>query len=214
MAKSSFILYQPPADIFTWLALNLGLSANAVSWFMVLCGVLGGIFLFMQTKPFAIAGMAMMLLAIIVDHADGMVAKIREQYSKRGAFLDQLWHMVQLSTTFLGIGYFTYTLTGDILYLHLGVFTTVGLFAVLYLRDLSLAILDINLYKDIDYRQFPRVLIYGDYFKEWSPLLTLAVIFNFTPYALMLSALWIVIRVIGMPILFYSDMAKIDAKKR
>ena len=207
MAKISYFLYQPIADVLTWIFINLGLSANTVSFLMVLLSIVGAILLFIPVQIFVISGLGLYILSMIVDHSDGMVATIRKQFSKKGQFLDHTHHIIEISTTFLAVGIFTSIKQGDQIYVWLGIFITLGLLATIYLRDMFLFTINLHVSKDHQYRKLPIVLLYGEFFKIWLPILLLSVIFDFTYIVMIIACLWVCARILILPVYYYLEVS-------
>ncbi|MBT5021849.1 CDP-alcohol phosphatidyltransferase family protein [Candidatus Woesearchaeota archaeon] len=203
MAKISHYFYQPIADLFTWLFLNMNMTPNQVSVIMVLLSLVAAVLGFIPTKTCILLAIGSHILSMIIDHSDGMVATITKQFSKVGGYLDHLHHVIEITTVFLGVGVYTYFFEKNILFLYLGIFTTIGLLALIYLRDMFLFVTETSIMKDHIHRKLPIVLVYGEFFKMWLPIIFIMLIFNLGSYVLYVSSTWILTRAIVLPIYYY-----------
>ena len=98
-------LYMRRLSIFvTWLLVRTGISANGVTWLMILVGGLAGPALLI---PGIWGPLVAALLAqgqMLLDCSDGEVARWRQTMSPRGIFLDQLGHYVAEGSIALFLG--------------------------------------------------------------------------------------------------------------
>lgn len=98
-------LYMRRLSIYlTWLLVRTGISANGVTWLMILVGGLAGPALLI---PGVWGPLVAALLAqgqMLLDCCDGEVARWRETMSPRGIFLDQLGHYVAEGSIALFLG--------------------------------------------------------------------------------------------------------------
>lgn len=82
---------------FAWFFLKLGMTANQVSAFGFIIGILGTIFFISNNYILFMAGSIFLFVSIIADCADGTVARYRkyknlpsEPFRKYGGFMDSL----------------------------------------------------------------------------------------------------------------------------
>lgn len=80
------------AWLFTWLFINLGLSANQVTALSFAAGVTSALVLLGDSLPLAASAFVLFRLHQIFDVSDGEVARYRGQVSRLGVFWDQLMH--------------------------------------------------------------------------------------------------------------------------
>lgn len=98
------------SPLFSYVLIKLGLSANGVSFLSVLIGVGGAIPLFFSNKllwlllPFSI------LIATILDHSDGEVARYNKKSSLTGLFIDRLYPIIVQPIQFIAILYVCFAL--------------------------------------------------------------------------------------------------------
>ncbi len=98
-------LYMRRFSIYlTRLLLRTGISANGVTWLMILAGTAAGAALLV---PGVVGGLLSMLLAqlqMLLDCCDGEVARWRKQFSPAGIFLDKVGHYLAESAIPLCLG--------------------------------------------------------------------------------------------------------------
>jgi len=88
----------------TWLLLRTPVSANQVT-LLSLAVMLGGLACIAAgTAALLAVGVALLLLAYILDCCDGEVARYRNQTSLRGEYLDALVHATTIPAMFLAAG--------------------------------------------------------------------------------------------------------------
>jgi phosphatidylglycerophosphate synthase len=81
------------AKYFSWLFLNLGMSANQVTVLFWLCGV-GSAAAYLFDRPgWSLVGLLLFRLHILFDVCDGEVARFRGTISRYGVYWDQLIHV-------------------------------------------------------------------------------------------------------------------------
>jgi len=95
--------FLPPALIFTWIFLNLRMSANTVSAISIFFPILGSIFLASQDLKIIFIGSLGISIYFLLDYSDGALAKISKTTSINGIFLDLLMHPLAILSTILGI---------------------------------------------------------------------------------------------------------------
>lgn len=91
---------------FTWLFLNLGFSANQVTFLQILAGILGSIFLAFKSIKFLLLGIFFLQLGFLFDNIDGEIARYRKEVSLTGKYLDTIGHeiVVPLMYFMLAVG--------------------------------------------------------------------------------------------------------------
>ena len=79
---------------FSWLFINLGLSANQVTALFFIVGFLGGL-CFLNPEPILVfAGYFLWRLHVIFDLCDGDVARYTQKFSINGAYWDYMVHSI------------------------------------------------------------------------------------------------------------------------
>lgn len=87
---------------FSWLFINLGLSANQVTALFFVVGFIGGL-CFLNPEPiFVFAGYVLWRLHIIFDLCDGDVARYTQKFSINGAYWDYMIHSILYPLYFVG----------------------------------------------------------------------------------------------------------------
>ena len=107
---------------FSWIFINLSLSANHVTALFFIVGLIGS-FLFLSTNPYlSITAFLFWRLHIIFDICDGEVARFNQKFSINGAYWDYMIHAVLYPLYFINIAVSQYYLYGDVIFLFLGIF--------------------------------------------------------------------------------------------
>lgn len=91
--KSEWLAYyfiRPLSFYCTWLLINLGLSANASTWFSLLAGLAGIAMLACPEFAVQVAGASLLIAWLILDHVDGNIARYHKQSSNYGDYIDTL----------------------------------------------------------------------------------------------------------------------------
>ena len=78
----------------TRLLLRLGLSANAVTWLMIVAGLAAAAALTLPGVVAALGAVLLIQLQLLLDCCDGEVARWRDQKSPVGVYLDRIGHWV------------------------------------------------------------------------------------------------------------------------
>jgi len=101
-----YYFFRPWSILFTYLALNLGMSANQVTVLQAIVGVLGAACFAFPSYKMALLGILLLQFGYLLDNVDGEVARFRKQVSVTGKFLDTIGHVTVISCIyfFLGVG--------------------------------------------------------------------------------------------------------------
>lgn len=78
---------------FTWVLVNLGMSANQVTLACSFAGFASAAVLVFDSWPFVVASFVLFRLHVLLDVVDGEVARYRSQISRFGSYWDQLMHV-------------------------------------------------------------------------------------------------------------------------
>ena len=121
------ILTRKISIYFTWFFLKTNVSPNIITILMILCGILGFLFMIHHSIYNAIIGYIFMTLYLILDCSDGEVARYNNQTSVKGFFLDLLGsvfyyhfsriippihiYIITYNPLFLLIGFISYSLS-------------------------------------------------------------------------------------------------------
>lgn len=107
---------------FSWLFINLRLSANQVTILFFIVGCMGAAaFAF----NFFIAGYLLWRLHIIFDLCDGDVARFNKSFSINGAYWDYMIHSILYPLVFLSICYSYYVEYSDQCWIIIGAFGSI-----------------------------------------------------------------------------------------
>ena len=98
---------------------RVGISANQITIAWILLDILGAVALGFQNYGVRLFGVCLLQLSELLDFVDGEVARLGEQTSKCGAFLDNVGHDVWRRGLFLAIGYQVFRATHSVAYLLL-----------------------------------------------------------------------------------------------
>jgi phosphatidylglycerophosphate synthase len=89
---------------FTRLILPTGISANGVTWLMILIGIIGAAVLMIPSWWAVFACALIMQFQILVDCSDGEVARWRGTSSPMGVYLDRVGHYVTEAALPIALG--------------------------------------------------------------------------------------------------------------
>jgi phosphatidylglycerophosphate synthase len=96
-----------------------GISANEVTIGWIILGILGAVALGFPNYGVRVFGACLLQFSELLDFVDGEVARLSEQTSRLGAFLDNVGHDVLRRGLFLPIGYQVFRATHSLAYLLL-----------------------------------------------------------------------------------------------
>jgi phosphatidylglycerophosphate synthase len=96
-----------------------GISANQITIAWIFLGILGAVALGFPKYGVRVFGACLLQLSELLDCVDGEVARLNEQTSRSGAFLDSVGHDVWRRGLFLPIGYQVFKDTHNVGYLLL-----------------------------------------------------------------------------------------------
>lgn len=119
-------VYRNISCVFSYLFLKTSISANQVSLLMLLIGFVATIFF---VVGWFISGIIALHVWYMFDIVDGEIARIKNQMSVTGAYLDHLIHYLNHPFIFVGMGFGIYRITGIICALVLACIA--GLFDVI-----------------------------------------------------------------------------------
>ena len=103
--RISNILYIKFSKYFSWIFINIGLSANQVTALFFLTGFVSGLF-FLSFDPINILiAIILWRLHVIFDVCDGEVARFTQTFSINGAYWDYMIHAVLYPMCFFSISY-------------------------------------------------------------------------------------------------------------
>ncbi|MEI8608436.1 hypothetical protein P4S70_05005 [Enterovibrio sp. Hal110] len=106
---------------FSWIFLNLGLSANGVTLVFFITGLFSSLF-YSFGGMYVLIGYMLWRLHIIFDLCDGDVARYNQTFSINGAYWDYMIHAVLYPLVFIGISIASYNKFDDVTFLFIGLF--------------------------------------------------------------------------------------------
>ena len=98
----------------TWLLLHTPMTANQVTFFALITGLLGILFLASHTPAFYLAGAILLQLWYLLDHVDGQIARYRNSASLTGRFFDFMMHHLIDGCLFFALGFNAFILSQNI----------------------------------------------------------------------------------------------------
>lgn len=104
------------STFFSFIFINLGFSADAVTILFLLTGILGA-----TNIENGVLSYVLWRLHIIFDMSDGDIARFNESYSKRGQYWDRLNHAIINPLFCLLIGNNLFSIYNDIIFIKLGI---------------------------------------------------------------------------------------------
>ncbi|MGE5314006.1 MAG: CDP-alcohol phosphatidyltransferase family protein [Acidobacteriota bacterium] len=82
------VFYRPCGSVIASAAARLHMTPNQLTAFGAAVGIIGGHFLFYRSVTLNLMGIALILAAEMIDSADGQLARMTNQFTKYGRFLD------------------------------------------------------------------------------------------------------------------------------
>jgi len=77
--------------------------ANTVSFLMIIIGISGGLLLLTENLSIQFSGIALVYLSFLLDKVDGEIARYKKDFSLRGMYLDELYHIFIPATLYIGL---------------------------------------------------------------------------------------------------------------
>lgn len=111
---SNFSIY------FSWIFINLNISANGVTIIFFLTGLLGAISFTFYSYGFVLLGYFLWRMHILFDICDGEVARFTQKFSINGAYWDYMIHSILYPLTFVAISTALFFKFDDVNFLLLG----------------------------------------------------------------------------------------------
>lgn len=98
------IFSRPISFVITFILINLGVQANAVSIASILCALTSCVFVSIDSFAFRIIGVALFALWHILDCVDGNIARVKKESSVRGEYIDAISGYTASSFIYFAIG--------------------------------------------------------------------------------------------------------------
>lgn len=86
----SRFIFRPIGFLLTWMAIRVGLTTEAVSWFSGIVGVAGCLCLLSVSEGLLPLGLALLLFFNLLDCVDGSIARTMKTENPYGRFLDSV----------------------------------------------------------------------------------------------------------------------------
>jgi len=97
----------------------LNVAPNTVTWSMMLFGMAGSFFYSLGTHVGYLIGSCCFILLNIADTSDGELARLRQQTTSFGEYLDRLCHYFTNSMMCLGLGIGLYVESSNLIYIYI-----------------------------------------------------------------------------------------------
>jgi phosphatidylglycerophosphate synthase len=107
---------------FSWMFLNIGLSANQVTFVFFLMGLSGSLLFMSQSVWLILLAYALWRLHIIFDLCDGDVARFNQTFSLNGAYWDYMIHSLLYPLSFCAISLSLFQHFNDAAFVYIGLF--------------------------------------------------------------------------------------------
>jgi phosphatidylglycerophosphate synthase len=93
-----------PSFYVAWLFLRLNISANHATYFSLIVGLIGCMFLISSSYIVKLVGAVMINLVIVLDCVDGSIARYRKSFTRYGELIDALVGYVVTAFLFMSLG--------------------------------------------------------------------------------------------------------------
>ncbi len=110
----------------TLFIVELPLTPNQITALSLATGLLGAWCFALGTWAWAVAGGLLLIACYTLDNCDGEIARLKQMSSEWGARFDDVADWLVDSAFFAGLGFGTWTATGEIIWLWLGLAATAG----------------------------------------------------------------------------------------
>lgn len=116
----TFLVLRPLSYPITWVAIRMGIGANAVSYASVLFSLIGGILLAFYHPLYSLLGVILLNIFSVMDCVDGNIARVTKTASPWGGWADAVMGHVASVSIFISSGVYAYFDTGWWGYILLG----------------------------------------------------------------------------------------------
>ncbi len=106
------------------------ITANQVSILMLFSGLIGAFLI--GFPDWTLVGGIILQFAILLDGVDGCLARLKNQQSKYGIYIDGMFHNLTMPLLFFMLGVYSYKYFNNILFIFLGVGIVFSMMASLY----------------------------------------------------------------------------------
>ncbi|MFX0082914.1 MAG: CDP-alcohol phosphatidyltransferase family protein [Candidatus Hodarchaeota archaeon] len=122
----------------TWILVKTPITANFVTIFGCMIGLLGLLFIGFGNSLFIIVGFILLYLYFLSDEIDGEVARYKKQVSIKGMYYDQVCHFIFLGCFFSSFGFNIYRINSEFLYIIFGFLTTIFILGIRTVRKIAI----------------------------------------------------------------------------
>jgi hypothetical protein len=124
---------------FTWIFARTPITPNQVTALWVLMQCVGPLLFINGNYSYMIIGVIIYHLGLLVDCADGQLARYKKQYSVMGIYLDHIGHHISISILLVSLSVGVFKMTGEGVYIAFG---ALGLFSFVFSKLFTLNIPD------------------------------------------------------------------------
>ncbi|TKJ20182.1 MAG: hypothetical protein CEE43_13390 [Promethearchaeota archaeon Loki_b32] len=126
------------SPFITWILVKTPITANFVTVFGIVIGLIGLLLIGLGSNFFIILGFILLYLYYLSDEVDGEIARYKKQISLRGIYYDEIGHLIFLGWFFFAIGYSIYNINTEFLYIILGAVASYLLLGVRVIRKIAI----------------------------------------------------------------------------
>lgn len=120
---------------FSWVFINLGISANGVTGIFFIVGLLGAVLFLSNEFLYMLLAYGLWRLHIIFDICDGEVARFTQKFSINGAYWDYMIHAILYPLTFVSMSIAMYFKFNDVYFLFIGLFGSIVVSQMLSVKN-------------------------------------------------------------------------------
>lgn len=120
--ERSYAIHRYISTWLTWAFVNATpfVRPNHVSAAMIAIGLFGVFLLALPSTELSVYGVLLLYLSFLLDKVDGEIARFRNEYSRYGKLLDEIYHLAPQPLVYVALGIHVYGKTGNTLALMLG----------------------------------------------------------------------------------------------
>ncbi len=107
------------SSLFVYLIQNSKIKPNHISYIYALAGLLGGVFISINSNNFIIAGIFIIFFKVAIDGADGLLARVKYKPSNFGSAIDSWGGLVGEYSFIVGFGFYIFNMTQNQNYIYL-----------------------------------------------------------------------------------------------
>jgi len=129
-------VYKPVSFLFTRLLVRTNITPNQLTWFWGLLLVFASLLFLIDCPWLWVFASILWVLGLALDYTDGDIARCKNKFSKRGAFLDLVIHSVTFPMFFICIGLGVYYQYGNVMSVVLGTIAGISMVLIMYIPRL------------------------------------------------------------------------------